>query len=93
MTLKLHLPVWFIRYTLEKIVLALCARHTDLPSDICCAHGFLDPLEYLLPSPVWAYPITENLHVRKFAFFLWGVWPQVIEDRAKYESPSVCTCC
>lgn len=58
--------------TLEKIILALYARHTDPPSDLWCAYGFVDPLAAPLLPQVWAYPLAENLHVRKFAFLPLG---------------------
>lgn len=58
--------------TLEKIILASYARHTDLPLDLWCAYGFVDPLVAPLTPPVWAYPLAEMLHVRKFAFFPLG---------------------
>ena len=32
MALMLHLPLWLIKYTLGKIVLALYVRHSYLPS-------------------------------------------------------------
>lgn len=44
MTLMLYLLLWLIKYTLEKIVLALHARQTDPPSGIWCAYGFVGPL-------------------------------------------------
>ena len=82
MALMLYLPLWLIKYTLGKIVLALYARHANLPSDIWCAYGFVDPLDHAPPTPpppalpmpswVWAYPLTENLHARKSVSFLWG---------------------
>lgn len=102
MTSMLYLPLWLIKYTLEKSFLALQARHINLPS----ASGVHMDLWVLWnhppqprPSWVWAYPLTENLPVRKCASFFSGVrggrvvWPQVIEERAKLERLSVWTQC